>query len=336
MSAGTGVQRVAAFLLSLEQQDAEKVLRSLPPDLLSEVVEAMSSIDGDLLQADNLNGLYVELARQVNSPRPVSAKSEDELSTMLEQTLGRDASGRVLKTIQERRHRERPFLRIEAAPAGTLAHALESESDAVVALVLAHMAPRLSAQVLGLFDPARSPAIVRRMATLIPPPFETLTGVAGALEAKLAEGGPAGQADASDKLRTIADLLNSAVGDLSKNVLDAIKAEDESMAEEIREFMFTWEDLATVDGRSMQKILSAVETKTLAMAIKGCSPAVEETVLGNLSSRVREMVADERELAGAVPLSVVEDARSEIMRAVRGLMESGEFQPANSGEELVS
>lgn len=336
MSDATGTQRVAAFLLSLEQADAENILRSLSPEMLGEVVEAMSSLDGSLLKADSLSELYLDLARQVNGPRPVTTKSEGELSAMLEKTLGAEAANHVLGQIQERRRQERPFLNVEARSARSISVALAGESDAVVALVLAHMDPRLSAEVLGLLDEERSPAVVRRMAGLIPPPFETLASVASALEVKLDEAGDVGSFDSSRKLKTIADLLNSAGGELGKTVLEAIGAEDEGMAEEIREFMFTWNDLAGVDSRSMQKILSTVETKTLAMAIKACPPAVEQTIVGNLSTRVKEMVADEREIAGAVAMSVVEEARAEIMKSVRGLMESGEFTPATSGEDLVS
>jgi len=58
--------------------------------------------------------------------------------------------------------------------------------------------------------------------------------------------------------------------------------------------------------------------------------------MSNLSQRVREMVADERELAGPVPLAEVHAARAEIMVSVRGLLEAGEFSLTKSGEELVS
>ena len=85
----------------------------------------------------------------------------------------------------------------------------------------------------------------------------------------------------------------------------------------------------------MQKILGAVDTKTLSMALKGCSEPVEENVMSNLSQRVREMVKEERDLIGAVPLSDVITARDEIMRSVRALIESGEFKPSRGGEELV-
>jgi flagellar motor switch protein FliG len=86
----------------------------------------------------------------------------------------------------------------------------------------------------------------------------------------------------------------------------------------------------------MQKILASVETQTLSLALKGSSKEVEANIMENLSSRVREMVADERELAGAVPLADVQAARSEVMTAVRALMDAGDFTPARAGQEMVS
>jgi flagellar motor switch protein FliG len=85
----------------------------------------------------------------------------------------------------------------------------------------------------------------------------------------------------------------------------------------------------------MQKILASIETKTLAVALKGSPAEVEANVMANISERVRAMVADERELAGAMPMKQIHEARGEIMKVVRALMESGEFKPAKAGEQLV-
>ena len=86
----------------------------------------------------------------------------------------------------------------------------------------------------------------------------------------------------------------------------------------------------------MTKILGTVDTKTLAVSLKGCSPAVEKNILSNLSSRVREMVIEERELAGAMPVADVKVARDEVLKNIRALIESGEFRPSRGGDALVS
>jgi flagellar motor switch protein FliG len=131
-------------------------------------------------------------------------------------------------------------------------------------------------------------------------------------------------------------MLNFTRQDIERSILEHLEKEDEEMAAQIRENMFTWADLGDVDKRSMQKILASVDTHTLALALKACALEVEANVLSNLSSRVQEMVAEERELAGLVPMSEVLGARAEIMRAVHALIDAGEFKPSRGGEELVA
>jgi flagellar motor switch protein FliG len=141
--------------------------------------------------------------------------------------------------------------------------------------------------------------------------------------------------DPGDSLKTIADLLNFSQGEVEKSVLTGLEDFNEEMADQIREYMFTWDDLASIEKRAMQKILASVDTKTLAIALKGSPPDVDANIMANLSSRVKDIVADERELAGPTALSEVQSSRSEIMVAVRALMEAGEFSPAKAGEEMV-
>ena len=81
------------------------------------------------------------------------------------------------------------------------------------------------------------------------------------------------------------------------------------------------------------EILASIDTKTLSIALKACPDGVFENIMNNLSSRVRDMVLDEKELLGPMPFSDVLQARVEIMGAVRALMENGEFSPARASEE---
>ena len=118
-------------------------------------------------------------------------------------------------------------------------------------------------------------------------------------------------------------------------MIEALAQSDERTANELREQLFTWEDIGTLNRRAMTKILGTVDTKTLSIGLKGCSQAVEKNILSNLSSRVREMVTEERELAGPMSIADVKLARDEILKNIRALIESGEFRPNRGGEDLV-
>lgn len=336
-SAIQGHHRVAAFLLSLERDVAANILKSLKEDVVVAVSQAMLELDPRLGDESSVGELYRELALHLNGPRFVQACDDDELNEILSATFGRPKGEEVLGQIRERRRTKRPFLNIEKFPPGTIFRVLQYESTSVVSLVLSHLDPSLSAGILKLYEEEKALEVVNKMAVLSPPGLAMLQTIADNLEAELglvAE--EPEEPDPSDRLRSVAQLLNFTTSEMEKSVLESLGETDADMAAELREYMFTWADIADIDKRSMQKILGTVDAKTLSLALKACPPEIEDNVMNNLSQRVREMVAEERELAGAVPMSEVQDARDAIMLNIRAMIESGEFSPSRGGEDLVA
>lgn len=332
----SGAQKVAAFLLTLDKQAAARVLKNVDPKVLPSIAEAMIELDPRFGDETKLRELYQEVTR-VLVRRPGPRPQDDlEVESMFEEALGREKTRGVIGKLEERRRHERPFAFVEREPAELTSRALQEESPAVAALVLAHLQPDLAAEILSGFEPTAAVEIVKRMTTLFPPAFEALDAVAQNLHERLTELAKAPtQKEPEVRLKSIAQLLTFSEPKIEKTVLEGLTASDEGVAAQIREFMFTWNDLAGVDKRGMQKILGSIETRTLAIALKASPKEVEDNVLNNLSVRVRQMVADERELAGPMPMNEVQQCRAEIMKSVRALMESGEFTPARAGEDLV-
>ena len=332
-----GPQRVAAFLLSLDREKAAQMLQHLSEDVVTEVVEAMTRIDSTFAGDDLMKHLHGQVALRFYKAPGVQPSTPDELEDLLVRGLGEDRAELVLQQIQRRRLEERPFAQIESEPPSKIARVLETESPASMALVLAHLDPSLSAVVLGGMDVELALDVVRRMAVLTPPSFDVLNLIAQDLKIRLDNLGAAPiEMTRAQRYQTIADMLNHAGPDTEGGVLEKIEEDDAEMATEIRDYMFTWADIGTIDRRAMQKILGSVDTRTLSVALKASSPEVEENIMGNLSTRVREMVREERELAGNMPMSEVMTAREEIMKAVRALIDAGEFSPAKGGDELVA
>jgi flagellar motor switch protein FliG len=333
----SGPQRVAAFLLSLDRDAAASMLKHLSEDVVTEVVEAMASVDSSFAGVDLMKRLHGQVAIRVHKPPGVQPTTADELDDLLVRGVGKERAALVLQQIQRRRLLERPFAPIELEPPSKLARLLENESPASMALVLAHLDPHLSAVVLGALEVEQAMDVVRRMATLTPPSFDVLHLIAQDLKQRIASLGAAPlERTRDERYQTIADMLNLSGTELGQGVMEGFAESETELATSIREHMFSWNDIATIDRRSMQKILGSVDTKTLSIALKAAAPDVEQNITENLSSRVKDMVREERELAGAMPMSEVVAARDEIMKAVRALIEAGEFQPAKAGDELVS
>ncbi len=332
-----GYQKVAAFLLSLDSAVSAKVMRSLDPKVVSGVAAAMTELSPDLCTAAAVDQLYLDLARTMYQREGVRPQDDHELADMLSQSYGEDEADRVLREIRDRRRREQPFAFLDQFQPEVVARVLADESPSIVSLILAHSSPTVSAAVLGVFEEEQTLEIVKRMTSIQPPSIDTMLDIADDLSLRMREAQRLPPPpDPAETLRTIADLLTHSKGSVETTVMEGLAEYDEEVAGQVREYMFTWSDLGAIDKRAMQKILSTVDTRTLSIALKASPPDVEANVMDNLSSRVKDMVADERELAGAMSMTEVQESRDEILTAVRALMDSGEFSPARAGEEMVT
>lgn len=331
-----GYQRVAAFLLSLEPALAASILKGMPSDLVTRVAQAMVDLDPRLSKQGVVEELVREVARGINQPRAVGACDAEHLRKLLGDAFGKQSDD-LLRQINEKRLASRPFLELERRSPADIARLLQEESTAVAALVLSHLDPSQSAQVLAHYPQATALDIVGRMLQLEPPSPQLVRTVANDLAQRLAAAPlPAAGADPTKRLQSVAQVLNNSQPELEKKLLESLAQSDEKAASDLREQLFTWEDIGGLNRRAMAKILGTVDTKTLSVALKGCSEAIEKNVLSNLSSRVREMVLEERELAGPMPVADVKLARDEILKNVRALIEAGEFRPSRGGDALVS
>jgi flagellar motor switch protein FliG len=139
-------------------------------------------------------------------------------------------------------------------------------------------------------------------------------------------------------VQSLADILNSADRGTERNILDYLTEEDEQLADEVRSLLFTFEDILQLDERSLQMVLKEVDSKDLALALRGSSEDVKDWVMQNMSSRGSEMLKEEMEYMPPQRRRVVEEAQSKVVAVVRRLEDAGEITIARGGsdeDELV-
>jgi flagellar motor switch protein FliG len=108
-------------------------------------------------------------------------------------------------------------------------------------------------------------------------------------------------------------------------ILDGIAESDPELASELRERMFTFEDVALLDDRSIQRLLREVDTRDLAIALRGASEEVRTRIYRNMSVRAGQALAEDIERLGPVRLRLVEEAQAKIVDTARGLQEAEEI-----------
>jgi flagellar motor switch protein FliG len=121
-------------------------------------------------------------------------------------------------------------------------------------------------------------------------------------------------------------MLRRLAGDAQREALEEIEKADAPLADELRGKLLSFEDIAALSRRDIQTFLSSVETKTLAMALKGAPQEVVDALLSNLSQRAGAAFREEMEMLGRVRLSQVDAAQAELIKTVLKLADEGRIQ----------
>ncbi len=133
----------------------------------------------------------------------------------------------------------------------------------------------------------------------------------------------------------VVEVLNGVDRTTEKTILDALEIQDPELAEEIRKRMFVFEDIVTLDNRSIQRIIRDCENEDLILSLKVSSEEVKEVLFRNMSQRMAESFQEEMEVMGPVRLKDVEEAQSRIVSTIRRLEESGEIIIARGGGDDI-
>jgi flagellar motor switch protein FliG len=133
----------------------------------------------------------------------------------------------------------------------------------------------------------------------------------------------------------VAAILNHVASSLEKVLLDGVQAKDAALCDQIKNLMFVFEDIATLDGRALQRLLRDVDSKELALALKAASEELKRKIMGAMSQRAVQALQDEMEMMGPTRMRDVEAAQTSIVAMVRQLEESGEIVLNGGEDDLV-
>ena len=133
----------------------------------------------------------------------------------------------------------------------------------------------------------------------------------------------------------VADVMNNIDRTSEKNIFDGLSAYDQELADEIRKRMFVFEDIVTMDDRSVQRFVRDCDPRDLVLALKTANEEVSKKLLTNMSTRMAQNIKDDLEITTNVKLKDVEDAQQRIVDIIRGLEEKGEIVIAKGGKDDI-
>ncbi|HET9058754.1 MAG TPA: flagellar motor switch protein FliG [Acidimicrobiales bacterium] len=330
----SGARKVALLLVSVGQDRAARILQSLNETEVERVVTEIANMGPVEEPVVNyvMKEFILETQRNVRTP----IGGIEVAKGLLAEALGSTAKAEALMS------------RIGGTPVGSHFRALTALDSTVAASVLGREHPQTIALVLSKLPPERSLAMLRelpeelrgdvayRIATLSPPSPETLRAVEAGLERRILSAATSQRLRAdSDPVKPLVEILARADAETERTILGRIDEMDPHLAQDIRQRLFTIEDLVKLEDKAVQLLLRQADTKELAMALKGTSELVRNKIFGNLSERAAENLKEEIDLLGPQRLRDVEKARKEIVRTVRQLEQEGSIVLTRSTDDYI-
>lgn len=330
----TGREKVAVLCMALGTEAAAKItqrLTSEEAELISFEIARLDALTADVVEGVLAEWLEVSLA--VDS---FSSGGLDYAKDVLEKAYGIQRATQILRRVQNQLADTAGLHRLRKADPQQLGSMMRAEHPQTIALVLAHLEPQHTAAVLKELDPATGSEVVYRMARMEKVAPEMLNLIERSIGSEADLGIQQGMA-ASGGPAAVAAVLNFTSGSLEKTLLDGVGMRDAKLCDEIKNLMFVFEDLTTLDARSMQRLLREIDAKQLALALKAASDELKGKMMGAMSQRAQQALVEEMEMMGPVRLRDVETAQGAIVAQVRALEEAGEIvlSASGSGDDMV-
>ncbi|GBD35368.1 Flagellar motor switch protein FliG [bacterium HR36] len=321
------LSKAAALLVSLGSA-AEEVLQHLP----AEQVQALRQAMRQLVQSPELPRLRRQALEELQTLLNQAEAAADSATTTQAKIAPESAANaadvvQLLQRLQQAQQgRESASAVLQQVPAAFLAAALAGEQPPIIAIVLHHLSQEQAAEVLRKLPGETRRETSLRLAQLHMPPAEVIQSLLGTVLRKLASIAENPELTLADRqAERTAALLRQLDRQDRKEILAALEQNDPSLAERVKELLYRVEDLLRLQDRSVQKVLSEIDSRTLALAVKNIAEEVREKIRRNLSRRAKEALDEEMEFLGSVSQAQIKQAQKQVTDAMQRLDLAGEL-----------
>jgi len=327
----SGKQKAAHLLISLGPEKSAKIFKHLKEDELERITLEIANVRQTT--SEQISDIMREFYELCLANSYIQQGGITYAQEILEKALGHEKAMNIINRISSSLQ-VRPFDFVRKTEPTQVLSFIQGEHPQTMALILAYLDSSKSAIIMSALSPDRQVDVARRIAMMNNTSPEVIKEVERVLERKLSSVVPQ-EVTSAGGVKSVVEILNRVDRGTEKTILEALEVQDPELAEEIKKLMFVFEDLVTLDERSVQRILREVENQDLVLALKGASQEVSNKIFNNMSKRASDMLREDIQFLGPVRLRDVEEAQQRIVNVIRKLEDTGEIVVARGGGDEI-
>jgi flagellar motor switch protein FliG len=316
-----GTEKAAKFLLLLGQEEAAGVIKHFKPDEIEKISREIARIDH--IDTAEANEILMEFGWLAKSKGVALEGGSATAERMLVAAFGMDKAREMLRKAIPESHR--PFQFLNDFDARQLLVLLKDESAQAMAMILPYLEPKLASQVIAELPNELRNDVVRRIARLEGMAPDIIERVEIVLRDKIARIGRSDTSARIDGAAVLAGILKHVGGGLEDSILSGIEEDNPDLSRDIRERLFTVDDIHRVADRDVQKGLKDCGEREIALLLKGKSQIFRDKILSNISQSKRTIVLEEYEIMGTVRRDEAEKATRTFLEFFKRRWEAGDL-----------
>ncbi|HEY5477579.1 MAG TPA: flagellar motor switch protein FliG [Tepidiformaceae bacterium] len=330
----SGRRKAAALLITLGKERSAVVLRHLSDEDIERLTWEISAM-GEL-KADQRREVVEEFQEAAVARNVISLGGFEYAEDLLRMALGEEKATELIDRLSATSPTV-PFGFMRHLNVQQLVNFFSSEHPQTIALLLSFIQGEKAAQVLSGMEAELAADVAQRIALMDRAHPDIVNEVEAVLRRKLsAVLQPTRETQNVGGIDVLVNLLKHSSRMTEKTIIEALEDNEPELAEQVKKRMFVFENISTLDDKSIQRILREIEVRDLSLALKATPEAVKDCILRNMSARASQMLQEDMDASGPVRLRQVEEAQQRIVEVIRRLDDAEEIVIARGGDdELV-
>lgn len=325
-----GLQRAARLLLALGADEASRILREMSDEEIRVLVEEMTRVR--FITAEEKRSILHEFKNMIAVEPPVPGGPEAAREVLV-RSFGETKADELLGKVQRQDARRQFDFLTEYEPS-LIATVLTNEHPQIAAVTLSYMKPSLAAHTIKYIADEARLDICRRLGRPIRISPDAVIKAAGTLRQKFQKRmddffSETGGAD------TLAGILSHLDRGTEEKILETLQSEEPDLFHQVRERLYTFEELVHLDARELRLLLSQVSTEIIATALRGAADEMKRATFNAVSQNRASDILDEMDHRGPISVREINDARTAILQAARQLDEEGRILIKKAREEYI-
>ena len=316
-------QKLAHLLVILGPDPASQILKNLDEQEVELVSTEMSKLT--LITQEMRQEILREFSEMAVQASTAALGGAAYTRSVLEKSVGLFRASDIIGRVSPAPVPVGSMRQIVEMDLRQLFNSLKEEQPQTVALVASYLSAEKTSQLMTMFSDSTRDQIIERLATLGPTPVEVVETIVQVLSLKTNVKSTRAL-NQTGGLKTAADVLNAMERNFSDPLLNELDRRNPELGLAIRNKMFTFEELISLDVSGLQKIMREVDMRDLAVALKGASPKLKDALLGCISKRAAETVKEEISFLGSVKKKDIEASQLRVVDSVRRLESEGELE----------